>query len=58
MSILAQETADDLEVLANFMVKGEMTSVIDRRFELAAVADAIGYSETGRARGKIIVNVR
>ena len=36
---------------------GEMTSRIDRRFSLDEVADAITYSETGRARGKIIINV-
>jgi NADPH:quinone reductase-like Zn-dependent oxidoreductase len=32
-----------------------MTPVIDQRFSFAEIDDAIRYSETGRARGKIVV---
>ena len=37
---------------------GSVTPVIDQRFALREVPDAIRYSETGRARGKIIINVQ
>jgi NADPH:quinone reductase-like Zn-dependent oxidoreductase len=39
------------------MASGQVRPVIDRRFSLADTADAIRYSETGRARGKIIITV-
>ena len=35
----------------------DVTSMTDRRYTLAEVPDAVRYSETGRARGKIIVQV-
>ena len=57
VSILAQLSGDDLALLATLMSEGKMTSRIDQRFPLAATAQAIAYSETGRARGKIIVAV-
>jgi len=47
----------DLEYLAELMAAGQLTSVIDRRYALAEVPDAIRYSESGRARGKIIIEV-
>jgi NADPH:quinone reductase-like Zn-dependent oxidoreductase len=31
--------------------------VIDRRYTLDEIAEAIRYSESGRARGKIIIEV-
>jgi NADPH:quinone reductase-like Zn-dependent oxidoreductase len=55
--ILAQISQDDLEVVAAMMEYGKVRSVIDRQFDLSQTADAIRYSETGRARGKIIVRV-
>jgi NADPH:quinone reductase-like Zn-dependent oxidoreductase len=57
VSILAQLTGDDLARLATLMSKEKMRSSIDRRFPLAETAQAVAYSETGRARGKIIVTV-
>lgn len=54
-SIMAQLDGDDLTNLAKLMSEGKMTSQIDRRFALAETAQAIAYSETGRARGKIII---
>ncbi len=48
---------DDLTQLGDLMREGKLRSVIDREFSLADVPDAIRYSETGRARGKILVRV-
>jgi NADPH:quinone reductase-like Zn-dependent oxidoreductase len=55
--LLARMSGEDLVVLAELMQAGKMTPVIDRRFPLSEVAQAITYSETGRARGKIIINM-
>jgi len=56
--LLARLDRDDLEFLAQAMAAGQVTSLIDRRFSLAEVPEAIRYSESGRARGKIIIDVR
>ncbi len=56
-TLLAELKQDDVVTLAEFMRQGQLQSVIDRRFDLQDIAAAIEYSETGRARGKIIVNV-
>ena len=39
------------------LADGNMKSVIDRRFELSQVPDALGYLGEGHARGKIVVTV-
>ena len=54
---LARMKKDDMLVLADMLASGKITSVIDRRYALAEVPDAIRYSETGRARGKIIIRM-
>ena len=55
--ILAQLNQEDLTVLSDLMQAGEVTPVIDRRFRLSEVPEAIRYSEEGHARGKIIINL-
>lgn len=55
--ILASLSSEDLVILADLMAAEEMRSVIDQRFTLEQVPVAIAYSESGRARGKIIINV-
>lgn len=57
VTMLAQLHQQDLVELAKLMEAGKVRPVIDREFALDDIADAIRYSETGRARGKIIVNV-
>ena len=39
------------------MQAGDVTPVIDRHYPLKEVAAAIRYSEEGRARGKIIIDI-
>jgi NADPH:quinone reductase-like Zn-dependent oxidoreductase len=55
--ILARFKKEDLETLAGLMRTGTVKPVIDRRFSLDELPDAIRYSESGRARGKIIIEV-
>ncbi len=54
--MLAHPSGDDLAELARLMEKGQLVSVIDTTYPLAEVPDAIAYSESGRARGKIIID--
>jgi len=55
--VLAKLTKEDLAVLSELMTAGKVTPVIDRRYRLSEVADAIRYSEEGHARGKIVICV-
>lgn len=57
ITILAVLSPDDLATLADYAASGELRSVIDKRYTLDTVPDAIRYSESGRARGKIIVSL-
>ncbi|WP_206613408.1 NAD(P)-dependent alcohol dehydrogenase [Parahaliea mediterranea] len=47
----------DLAHLAQLMERGELSPVIDRHYPLSEVREALAYSESGRARGKIIIDV-
>ncbi|HEV3212858.1 MAG TPA: NAD(P)-dependent alcohol dehydrogenase [Acidimicrobiales bacterium] len=48
------ETAD-LEFLARLLADGRMRTVVDRRYDLSSVRDALAYLGEGHARGKVIV---
>ena len=56
-TLLARLNPADLETLAGMLADGTLTTVIDRRYELDEIAEAMQYSESGRARGKIIVRI-
>lgn len=56
-SLLADIRTPDLEYLAGLMTEGKLRSVIDRRYPLAETPEAIRYLETGRARGKVVIDV-
>jgi len=56
-TLLASLNADDLRELGDMMADSRLRTVIDRRFDFDEIADAIAYSESGRARGKIIIRV-
>src|SRR6185503_13060313 len=47
----------DLHYLAGLMESGRMKSVIDQRFPLAKVPEAVAYVEAGHARGKVVIDV-
>ncbi len=55
--MIARIDGDDLAELAKLMERGELSVVIDRRYSLSEVPDAIRYSEEGHARGKIIITL-
>ena len=55
--MLARLSSEDLAELAEMVAAGEIRPVLDHSFPLDEAADAIRYSETGRARGKILIRM-
>jgi NADPH:quinone reductase-like Zn-dependent oxidoreductase len=55
--ILAHLNKEDLTLLADLMQAGKVKPVIDRRYALGEVPEAIGYLETGHARGKVVITL-
>jgi NADPH:quinone reductase-like Zn-dependent oxidoreductase len=55
--MIASVKTADLDYLAGLMTEGKLKSVIDRRYPLAETPDAVRYLETGRARGKVVIQV-
>lgn len=51
----AKANCEDLAILGDMINAGKITPVIDRRFRLTEVPDAIRYVETGHARGKVVI---
>jgi NADPH:quinone reductase-like Zn-dependent oxidoreductase len=54
---LSSANARDLDVLRDMMQRGQLRSVIDRTYPFAEAREAITYLETGRARGKVVVEL-
>ena len=53
----AKITNQDLTSLGELMNRGKITPVIDRRYRLSEVPEAIRYLEQGHARGKVVIQV-
>lgn len=53
----AGSSKDDLLMIARLIEAGSLKPVIDRRFDLAEIALAHRYVETGRKRGAVIIAV-
>jgi NADPH:quinone reductase-like Zn-dependent oxidoreductase len=57
VSVMNNENARDLEVLAKMIEQGAIKPVIDRICPLAAVPDAMRDLEAGLVRGKVVVAI-
>jgi len=53
--LLADMSKQDLGVLGDLMRSGKVKPVIDRRYTLSEVPEAIRYLEKGHARGKVVI---
>jgi NADPH:quinone reductase-like Zn-dependent oxidoreductase len=56
-NLLARPNQKDLIFMKELLEAGKVTPVIDRRFPLSEVADAIRYLEAGHAKGKVVITV-
>jgi NADPH:quinone reductase-like Zn-dependent oxidoreductase len=57
-SFLAKINKEDLLLLKDFLEAGTIVPVIDRRYPLNDVAEAIRYLEEGHARGKVVITLK
>ena len=55
--MMAKINKEDLALLKEFLEAGKIVPVIDRRYPLSEVAEALRYLEKGHARGKVIITV-
>jgi NADPH:quinone reductase-like Zn-dependent oxidoreductase len=55
--LLADVNKAELTALNDLFQSGKVTPVIDRRYPLGEVPEAIRYLESGRARGKVIITL-
>lgn len=51
------EDETDLNVMKELMESGKVVPVIDRKYKLSEVPEAIKYLEEGHARGKVVITV-
>lgn len=56
--MFVKSSGEQLSLITNFIESGEIKPIIDRVFPFNDVEKAMKYSETGRAKGKIILKIR
>ena len=54
---IATQDKEDLAALKELIEAGKVTPVIDRKYPLSEVPEAIRYLEGGHARGKVVITV-
>ena len=57
INFVAKITKDDLQAMRELLEAGTVKSVIDRRYELSDVPEALRYLGTTHARGKVVIVV-
>lgn len=57
-SVFVQSRTKDLETLTRFIDDGKVKPVLDSEYPLAKIDDAFARSKTGRARGKIVIDIK
>jgi NADPH:quinone reductase-like Zn-dependent oxidoreductase len=57
VTFLARSNKEDLTTVGELMATGKVTPVIDRRFTLSEVPEALRYLEEGHARGKVAITL-
>ncbi len=48
-------SGNDLSLLAELIEQGKLMVIIDRTYPFAQIAEALGYVESGHAKGKVVV---
>lgn len=56
--VSSKPNRQDLQFLKNLLESGKLKAIIDRRYPLRDVADAMRYVEEGHAKGKVVITVR
>jgi NADPH:quinone reductase-like Zn-dependent oxidoreductase len=56
-NLLARPNQKDLVFMKELLEAGKVKPVIDRRYPLSEVAEALRYYGEGHARGKVVITV-
>ncbi|MGH0429462.1 NADP-dependent oxidoreductase [Bacillus hominis] len=56
--LFMKPSGDQLRIIANYIEAGKIKPIIDRVFPFEDAQKAMEYSESGRAKGKIIVKIK
>lgn len=56
-SIMNKPTAENISILANLVANKKLKVIIDREYTLDELPKAHEYSETGKAKGKILIKI-
>ncbi len=56
-NLLARPSTKDLTFVKELLEAGKVVPVIDKRYPLSKVAEAIRYLEEGHALGKVVITV-
>jgi len=57
LMVMARRNKGDLAILRDLMEARKVTPVVDRRYRLSEVPQAIRYQEQGHARGKVVITI-
>jgi NADPH:quinone reductase-like Zn-dependent oxidoreductase len=57
VTFIARSSKEDLAIMHDLMEAGKVIPVIDKRYSLSVVPEAIRYLEEGHARGKVVITV-
>ena len=55
--MLAKQTKEDLVVLQKLLEAGDVTPIIDRRYDLSEVPEALRHQGEKHTRGKTVIGV-
>ena len=55
--LAVQRNRKDLEAITELCESGEIVPVIDQRYPLSEVPEALQYLGQGHAKGKLVINV-
>jgi len=58
LTFMAKRSAEDLSFIAELVASGKLRPVIDRRYGLNVVPEAIRHLEAGHARGKVVISLQ
>jgi NADPH:quinone reductase-like Zn-dependent oxidoreductase len=58
LMFLDKVSKEDLTMMSELLEAGKVTPVIDRRYRLSEVPEAMRYLEEGHARGKVVITVQ
>ena len=56
-NLLVRPNQQDLVFMKELIEKGKVVPMIERRYTLREVAEAIWYVEEGHAKGKVVITV-